>query len=244
MLLSSRISTPIQLAKPLGYSFWVPTAVVLSHHHVAHELGNVGTWLEARGFSPTRIYREDAGNIPEADLLVVLGSPGSVAEGYCLPPATAEIEAVATWLTTGKPYIGICFGAQVLACALGGTVRRMPNTFRGFVEVEHSPTKSYLNGRWALWHEDAITAPANAEVLASLPHADMVFRDGNAWGIQPHIEFDAPIVERLGQSMGVAATEWQMLHAELHADKNYSHRAHHLLDGILDAVEVGETRVR
>jgi GMP synthase-like glutamine amidotransferase len=177
-------------------------------------------------------------------LLVVLGSPGSVAEGYCLPPATAEIEAVATWLTTGKPYIGICFGAQVLACALGGSVSRMQNTFRGYVELEQPSAVPMLYGKWALWHEDAITAPANAEVLASLPHADMVFRVGNAWGIQPHIEFDAPIVERLGQSMGVAATEWQMLHAELHADKNYSHRAHQLLDGILDAVEVGETRVR
>jgi GMP synthase (glutamine-hydrolysing) len=201
-------------------------------------------WLEARGFSLTRIYGEDFHGIPEADLLIVLGSPNSVASGHCLPPGSTEIEAVATWLTTGKPYIGICFGAQVLACALGGTVRRMPNTFRGFVEVEHSPTQSYLDGRWALWHEDAITAPANAEVLASLPHADMVFRVGNAWGVQPHIEFDAGIVKRLAAAMEVSQSNWEILHDELSADEKHSLRALQLLDGILDAVQLGETCVR
>jgi len=181
-------------------------------------------WLEARGFSLTRIYREDFHGIPEADLLIVLGSPNSVASGHCLPPAGAEIEAVSNWVATGKPYIGICFGAQVLACALGGSVSRMQNTFRGYVEVEHSPTQSYLDGRWALWHEDAITAPANAEVLASLPHADMVFRVGNAWGIQPHIEFDAGIVKRLAAAMEVSQGQWQVLHDELSADEKHSLR--------------------
>jgi GMP synthase-like glutamine amidotransferase len=161
-----------------------------------------------------------------------------------MPPASAEIDAVSNWVATGKPYVGICFGAQVLACALGGSVSRMQNTFRGYVEVEHSPMQSYLDGRWALWHEDAITAPANAEVLASLPHADMVFRVGNAWGIQPHIEFDAGIVQRLAAAMEVSQGQWQVLHDELSADEKHSHRALQLLDGILNSVQLGETSVR
>lgn len=222
----------------------MPLAVVLSHQHVAQELGNVGLWLEARGFSLTRIYREDFHGIPEADLLIVLGSPNSVAEGHCMPPAIAEIDAVSKWVATGKPYIGICFGAQVLACALGGSVSRMQNTFRGYVELEHSSDVPWLDGRWALWHEDAISAPANAEVLAALPHADLVFRVGNAWGIQPHIEFDASIVERLAAAMKVSQDEWQVLHDELSADEKHSPRALRLLDGILESVQLGETSVR
>ena len=222
----------------------MPAAVVLSHLHVAQELGNVGLWLETRGFSLTRIYREDFHGIPEADLLIVLGSPNSVANGHCLPPASAEIEAVSKWVETGKPYIGICFGAQVLACALGGSVSRMQNTFRGYVELEQPSAVPMLYGKWALWHEDAITAPANAEVLASLPHADMVFRVGNAWGIQPHIEFDAGIVKRLAAAMKVSQDEWQSLHNELLADEKHSPRALQLLDGIIESVQLGETSVR
>ena len=222
----------------------MPAAVVLSHQYVAQELGNVGLWLEARGFSLTRIYREDFHGIPEADLLIVLGSPNSVANGHCLPPAGAEIEAVSNWVATGKPYIGICFGAQVLACALGGSVSRMQNTFRGYVELEHSSAAPWLDGRWALWHEDAITAPAKAEVLASLPHADMVFRVGNAWGIQPHIEFDANIVKRLAAAMEVTQGNWELLHDGLSADEKHSLRALRLLDGILESVQSGEAHVR
>ena len=222
----------------------MPLAVVLSHQHVAQELGNVGLWLEARGFSPTRIYREEFHGIPEADLLIVLGSPNSVAEGHCMPPAIAEIDAVSNWVATGKPYIGICFGAQVLACALGGSVSRMQKTFRGYVELENSSAVPWLDGRWALWHEDAITAPVNAEVLASLPHADMVFRVGNAWGIQPHIEFDAGIVKRLATAMEVSQGHWQTLHDELSTDEKHSPRAIQLLDGILEAIQLGETSVR
>ena len=101
-----------------------------------------------------------------------------------------------------------------------------------------------LDGKWALWHEDAITAPANAEVLASLPHADMVFRVGNAWGIQPHIEFDAGIVKRLAAAMEVSQSNWEILHDELSADEKHSPRALQLLDGILDSVQLGETSVR
>ena len=101
-----------------------------------------------------------------------------------------------------------------------------------------------LDGKWALWHEDAITAPANAEVLASLPHADMVFRVGNAWGIQPHIEFDAGIVKRLAAAMEVSQGQWQALQDEISADEKHSLRALQLLDEILDSVQLGETSVR
>jgi hypothetical protein len=80
-------------------------------------------------------------------------------------------------------------------------------------------------------------------VLASLPHADLVFRVGNAWGIQPHIEFDASIVERLAAAMEVSQGQWKVLHDELSADEKHSLRALQLLDGILNSVQLGETSV-
>jgi GMP synthase (glutamine-hydrolysing) len=209
-------------------------AVVLSHRQVAAELGHIGDWLTEKGFGVERVHREDAPAVPDADLLVVLGSPNSVATGHCEPPALTEIALVKDWVERGRPYVGICFGAQVLARALGGSVRRMDTTYRAFAEVDcadEAPPE--LSGKWVLWHEDAITAPPDARVLARVPHADVAFRRGNAIGLQPHIEFDSEIVERLARIVNIADDEWRPLRDALEReDANHATRARSLLDAV------------
>jgi GMP synthase-like glutamine amidotransferase len=209
-------------------------AIVLSHRGVADELGHIGEWLSDSGMSIDRVYREDDPKIPDGDLLVVLGSPNSVASGHCLPPAQAEIEAVRAWVAADRPYVGVCFGAQVLARAFGGSVSRMDRTYRDYIDFETAQgAPSVLEGRWAVWHEDAITAPSEAEVLARLPHADTVFRVGRAWGLQPHVEFDATIVRNLGDVVGIPEDQWLPLHRALSDDDaGHASRSRALLDHI------------
>lgn len=209
-------------------------AIVLSHRGVADELGHIGEWLSDSGMSIDRVYREDDSRIPDGDLLVVLGSPNSVASGHCLPPAQAEIEAVRAWVAADRPYVGVCFGAQVLARAFGGSVSRMDRTYRDYIDFETAQgAPSVLEGRWAVWHEDAITAPSEAEVLARLPHADTVFRVGRAWGLQPHVEFDATIVRNLGDVVGIPEEQWLPLHRALSDDDaGHASRSRALLDHI------------
>ena len=209
-------------------------AIVLSHRGVADELGHIGEWLSDSGMSIDRMYREDDPKIPDGDLLVVLGSPNSVASGHCLPPAQAEIEAVRAWVAADRPYVGVCFGAQVLARAFGGSVSRMERTYRDYIDFETAQgAPSVLEGRWAVWHEDAITAPSEADVLARLPHADTVFRIGRAWGLQPHVEFDATIVRNLGDVVGIPEDQWLPLHRALSDDgAGHASRSRALLDHI------------
>ncbi len=181
------------------YPVGVPSAIVLSHRHVANDLGQLEPWFERHEFAVQRVYREDRPEIHNADLLVVLGSPNSVATGFCEAPAQEEIAAVVEWISRDRPYLGICFGSQVLARALGGSVRRMPEKHRSYGSMTlTSDAPQSLAGSWALWHEDAITAPADSIVLATVPHADTVFTHGSAWGVQPHIEFTPEAVARLG----------------------------------------------
>ena len=213
-------------------------AVVLSHREVAHELGNIGSWFELRGYEVVNMYREDSPVSLEnvgGDILFVLGSPNSVADGYCLAPAQHEIELVRRWVSSSRPYIGICFGAQVLACALGGSVRRMDQTFRAFTEMTLAPSApDVVQGNWAVWHEDAITAPIGADVMARLPHADTFFRVGNAWGIQPHIEFTGDIVERLATTFKVDTPDVVAVVDGLRANEaDHARRTHLLLDFII-----------
>lgn len=205
------------------------SVVVLSHDDVAHELGPVGDWLDSHGAMVTRVSRDSRIELPDADLLLVMGSPRSVARGYCEQPQQEEIEVVGRWIADNRPCIGICFGAQVIAKALGGEVTRMDHTHRSYSTLETDVVE--LGGRWALWHEDAITAPETSLVHARVPHADVAFSQGRAWGLQVHIEFTSDIVERLGQHMGVAENEWRPLVESLDEEtENIGPRVASLLD--------------
>ena len=211
----------------------MPRAVVLSHHDIAHELGHLGPWLDRRGFLVERVYRGEAQSIPDADLLIVMGSPTSVATGHCLAPAEDEIRLVKEWVESGRPYLGLCFGAQVLARALDGEVTRMEHTFRGYVDLSsNEAADAGVTGSWMVWHDDAITAPPGAEILAALPHADLVFRVGNAWGLQPHIEVSPESLERMAIALGAPVSAYDPLVMALAADADPSSAR---VDQLLDA---------
>lgn len=216
----------------------MPSAIVLSHRKVAHELGLLEPWLDRHGFKIRRIYREDRPTLDDADLLVVMGSPSSVASGHCEQPADAEITIVGEWIGRDRPYLGICFGSQVLARALGGSVRRMADKYRSYTPMtltSHSP--SSLGGSWVLWHEDAISAPDSATLMATMPHADTVFVQGSAWGIQPHIEFTPEIVARLAHAVNLPADLWQPMFLAMKDDESdLAERAGLLLDSFWASV--------
>lgn len=208
------------------------SAAVLAHRNVAQELGHLAPWFDRHGFVVHRVFREDQPEFPDADLLVVLGSPNSVAVGFCQPPAEAEISMVAEWVGHGRPYLGVCFGAQVLARALGGSVRRMTETFRSYGPMLLSDmAPQSLGGAWPLWHEDAITAPNSSAILATVSHADTVFSHGSAWGIQPHIELTPDSVARLGQTMSIASEVLEPMYRSMRDDEvGLAVRAGSLLD--------------
>ena len=211
----------------------MPSAVVLSHTSIAHELGHLGPWLEANDFTVTRLSRETHDQqVPRADLLIVLGSPASVATGHSEPPAEAEVELVSRWVGHDRPYLGLCFGAQVLARALGGAVHRMPRAFRSYTTLDvDAQAPRELAGPWTVWHDDAIAAPDGADVLASLDHADLAFRSGRAWGLQPHVEVTSQTLTRLAIGLGSPEQEWRSLVDSLSADERANRvRAHDLLD--------------
>ena len=183
----------------------MPHANVLAHRDIANELGLIGEWLDARGWTHRRLWREDdadssGDHFPEADALIVLGSLDSVATGHCAVWAADEMARIRRWIGEDRPFLGVCFGAQILATTLGGEVQRRSTFYRA---VETVPwTGGSSRGPWVLWHEDAITSPGSAEVVSELPHAVIALRSGNAWGVQAHIELDAPALERLAQAVG------------------------------------------
>jgi GMP synthase (glutamine-hydrolysing) len=170
--------------------------------------GSFATLLEPglRQVWDGEVVRLDArrGELPvprEVGALVITGSPESVASRA---PWILEAErAVAAAVDAGVPTLGVCFGHQLLAQALGGEVtqnpygREMGTVALELVEpdelFEHAPQPFYAN----MSHRDsAVRLPAAARVLARSrlePHAAVRFAP-RVWGVQFHPEFDADVM--------------------------------------------------
>jgi GMP synthase (glutamine-hydrolysing) len=137
--------------------------------------------------------------IPEdASALVITGSPASVTERA--PWMLRRESELAALVRAGLPVLGICFGHQLLAQALGGRVEKNPRGREiGTVSLRSLAPSPLFDGGMNVnsSHVDAVVEPPpGAEVLAETerdPLSALRFAEA-AFGVQFHPEFDAEIV--------------------------------------------------
>lgn len=139
-----------------------------------------------------------------------LPSPGSV-EAIVLPGSAAGVYEDHAWLTPLRefirqsytartPMLGICFGHQIMADALGGDVRKSDKGWglgRHRYEMRQRPSfmqTAPTSFAVACSHQDqVIVAPRDSEVILSsdfTPNAGLAYRNGAALSFQAHPEFD------------------------------------------------------
>src|SRR5690606_17499247 len=88
------------------------------------------------------------------DLVVAMGAPWSVYDTDRIGSWVGrELGLVREAHQRAIPYLGVCFGGQLLAAALGGSVERAPRPELGWLMVE-STTASIAPGPWFQWHGD------------------------------------------------------------------------------------------
>ena len=127
----------------------------------------------------------------EYDLIVPMGAPWAAyddeAIGRWLAP---ELEWLSQSVEDGGAVFGVCFGAQALARALGGSVALGVRPEIGWELVSPSDAGEGLiaTGPWLQWHFDAFTPPPGATVLASSSAAIQAFQVGRCLGVQFHPE--------------------------------------------------------
>lgn len=156
--------------------------------------------VEAAGYVIDRVDVTDPG-FPDRDfigpdLLVMMGGPMGVYERAANPWITHELERIAERIAAGRPTLGVCLGAQMIAAAMGAEVYPGPVKEVGFAPIElhpaglDSPLRHLADVRLLHWHGDTFDLPEGAELLASTPlYRHQAFRRGrNLLALQCHPE--------------------------------------------------------
>jgi len=191
---------------------------VLAIRHVHFEdLGAFEAPLEKAGYE---ICYSDAGlddlaSLKQPDLLAVLGGPIGACEENEYPFLNQELALLSAQLDAGKPVLGICLGAQLIARAMGARV--YPGRAK---EIGWKPLTLTSEGEQVLgalqgipvlhWHGDTFDLPNGAVNLAFTDICDhQAFRAGrNALAFQFHPEAQQKGFERwlIGHTAEVSAT--------------------------------------
>ncbi len=170
------------------------------------DAGFTGEQFRLRGYSFLECHRERPDEWPTLDgidLVMLLGSEWSVYWPHVAEEVTAEKAVVRAAHSAGVPIYGICFGAQSIAAALGGTVERCRQPEIGWYDNIVSDLPEVIpSGPWMQWHSDAVTVPPGAEELARSNVAVQAYRLGRTFATQFHPEVTEAMITRWTQSPG------------------------------------------
>lgn len=185
-----------------------PKTVVALRHLAFEDLGLIEPFLLQRGwqvrYCDVGVDDLSAPHILDAHLLVVLGGPIGAEDDALYPYLADEVQLIDKRIAHKNPILGICLGAQLMARALGASVRPMGHKEIGYapVKLTESARKSPLahigNQPVLHWHGDQFSMPQGVDSFASTaacPHqAFLIGSHALAW--QFHLEVDARQIEQ------------------------------------------------
>lgn len=179
-------------------------ALVVGHDHVAG-LGHLGGGLERRGWvldwftvvPAERFSRPDVeARFPDPrrwDLIITLGAPWARHDIATWWPA--EVGFLREALESDVPVLGICFGAQLLAEAMGGATVSLETAKVGWFEIEPA-VDGVPAGPWFHWNGDQLVPPPGATVLARTSDGAAAFAVEGAVGLQFHPEMTEQLLRQ------------------------------------------------
>ncbi len=233
-------------------------ALFIEHDHCSPP-GAVGERFSQRGYQVTEFivvpesrFRQPGvgAAFPDPagfDAIVPLGACWAVYDdaliGRWLRP---ELELLRRAHQLGIPVLGICFGGQALAAALGGAVQPATGPEIGWTRLRTADPALIDAGPWYEYHYDRWQLPPGARELARTAVCSQAFVTGRSMGLQFHPEVTAAVLESWFDGGGTADLEKNGLRltevlAEARArERAAARRARRLVDTFLDVIATRE----
>ncbi len=220
------------------------TVLVVANERDA-DTGYVGERLVERGFSLRTVVRERR-EVPASPpdgivLVLLLGSAWSVHAPVDETVLERESALARSAPQAGVPVLGLCYGAQVLAHAHGGSVAAAPQPEVGLVTVVSQDPELVPPGPWVAFHSDVTEPPPGARVVAHNDCGVQAFVMPGSLGVQFHPEVRPEVLEEwtaeLPEMLQAAGTDREeLLSSARSREAEARAAAYALVDAFLDGV--------
>jgi GMP synthase (glutamine-hydrolysing) len=200
--------------------------ITLFQHGSDESPGEIAICLSEWGvpYSTIRLFEGETipGNLPSG--LIVLGGQMSVNDSALYPFFPKEKRIIREMVAAGKPVLGICLGAQMIASAFGEAVVQGPGEL-GWTSIQGcgGGTRPLFPETFTVfhWHNETFRLPPGAELLATGPIVrNQAFRLGSAVGIQFHPEVTGQIISCWSKDVPPEKKELLMAESEHFRETN------------------------
>ena len=183
----------------------IPLKAIVIEHLPFENIGAFGESLEAAGIGLKALCAatQPLDTARNADLVMVMGGPISANDQRRFPFLTAELALLEHRIEHGKPTLGVCLGAQLIAKVLGARVYPMQQKEIGWSSLELTAAGAntplaQLTAPVLHWHGEMFDIPDGTDNLANTPLCPhQAFAVANhTLALQFHVEVRPPALEQ------------------------------------------------
>ena len=169
---------------------------LIVQHEEPTPAGLLAEWLDKQNAQVDVLRIDLDERVPEPreyQLIAYLGSEFASFDDS-VPFVERESELIRQAAQHDVPMLGLCFGSQLMARALGGESFRAERPEIGWLRVSSTDADLISEGPWFEWHFDSFTLPPGAKLLAATDVGPQAYVVGRSLGLQFHPEVTPDIV--------------------------------------------------